>query len=512
MPFSNRKLGLMVFFSLLVIILKVVIIMKYSPLGVDGGWASYPALSLSRGGSAIEDFKDIDYLKRIPGLAIKFGYFDSRSVRLFPLSLWFKTFGTGLSSCRFYSILEYLLLITAVIFFLRCFSTDKKLVIMVGSLYAIDRTVLSCIGDLRPDTMLTALALLGFIFFHKSRDSFSAPAYWIGIALLSIMSLIWITAILSLSMIFFYFLFKDGFGKQIFRIKKIMLLIIFIGIPTLVLLAGDFFNNLFFGKIIAPEPNSWYKPISQLWAEGTKALFSKEMVRWSGYFLYSSVGILLTICLAFIIILFNFRAYGEKPVRVFFGLCAAIASACLMLLMVDPHTTVGHSINVVPFLFAVIVVVFNSRNSLKARYYELFYGLFLFSVILGVLSSVRVGIINQRSGYENSKVSALMGELMPSKNESFVCIGPTALFPYMSPEGNLTMLDDRIGFQLDSINPLALKYVFIDREYLDFNFEEKFRKRFREFDLVPVKEIGNPDYSYLKVMMVKRNLTFQPSM
>lgn len=502
---SDRYLTLMVILTVLVIILKIFTIIKYLPLAVDGGWTAYPALSISRGGKANENTEELNTLKNIKGIAVKYN-FDTRSVRLYPLSVWYKIFGSNLYSCRIYSILEYLLLITVVYFFLLRFNLDRKIVLIILCLYATDKTLLSAIADLRPDIFITMLTMLGFILFDISILRNKFIAYWLTLLTLSGLSLVWPYTAVSLSLIFVYFIVAFSIERILYFEKKLVLMLILIAIPVVLFFLRSNINDMLFDELGIVD-KTWRPALNELWAGGVWKLFYKEIKRWSSYFLNSNVVGLLVIIWALGAISFKVITRRPKIPPHLISLSFAALSGLLVLLVADKHHTGYHAFAVVPFLFGIVTVICNSFTSTKwKRVNHLFLSACLsLSIVLTVIFSLRTAIMHHNSGYINNKVSAFITGIMPEEGESILAIGPTALFPSMSTQGNFTMLDDRTGSMLELINPCEFTYILIDHEYVDYGFERKFKKKFNGFNLKTLRVFGDSfkSYGYLKVLRIE---------
>jgi hypothetical protein len=75
----------------------------------------------------------------------------------------------------------------------------------------------------------------------------------------------------------------------------------------------------------------------------------------------------------------------------------------------------------------------------------------------------------------------------------------------MKPRGRVTMLDDRKASLLDQVDPRDLDYLLIDKEYVMYGFERKFRESFPDLSIETVQTIGDPTRSaYLKILAVER--------
>jgi hypothetical protein len=503
---SDRYLTLIVVLTILAIILKIFTSIRYLPLTVDGGWTAYPALSMSRGGMATENAEDIDTLKKIKGVAVKYN-FDTRSVRLFLLSGWYKSFKSSLFSCRIYSLLEYLLLIVVAYFFLLRFNRDKRIILLILCIYATDKALLSAIADLRPDIFITMLTMLGFILFDISVSSKKTFISWLALLTLSILALTWPYTAMPLSLIFVYFIVVFLVENNLSIAKRLPLLLILIALPTVLFFLRSNINDMLFGDLKIVDI-TWNPELKELWAGGVTKLFYKEIIRWSGYFLDSNIIGLLVILSALGAVSFRVITLNQRIPNQLIPLGISVLVGILVLLVADKQYTENHAFAVVPFLFGIVAIICNSFTSKKWKpiSYLFLLAYVSLSIILTVIFSLRTAIVLNNSGYNNNKVSAFVNGIMPDKGESILAIGPTALFPNMSTQGNFTMLDDRTGNMLELVNPCEFSYILIDSEYVLYGYEEKFRKKFRSFDLKKLKVFGDPLNltGYLKVLGIEK--------
>ena len=154
------------------------------------------------------------------------------------------------------------------------------------------------------------------------------------------------------------------------------------------------------------------------------------------------------------------------------------------------------------------MVTFSFRDGIISTQHRerILSGLVLLSILFTGIVSVRIMVNFEQGGYNNAKARTILKEFVNSNGKSVLAIGPTALFPYVGLEGNLTVLDNRSGTRLDLIEPAEFEYIFIDREYIGYHFEQRFKERFPEADLAPIREIGVlATLGYLKVVSVSIN-------
>jgi len=291
--------------------------------------------------------------------------------------------------------------------------------------------------------------------------------------------------------------------------KKLALMLILIALPVVLFFLRSNLNDMIFGELGIVD-KTWRLALNELWAGGVWNLFFKEIQRWFGYFLYSNIVGLLVITSAIGAISFKVIVRRQKIPSNLVPLSLAALTGMLVLMVADKHHNEHHAFAVVPFLFGIVTVICSSFTSIKwKRANHLFLSACLsLSIILTGFFSLRTAILNHNSGYSNNEVSAFLASIMPEERESILAIGPTALFPDMSTQGNFTMLDDPTGSMLELVNPCEFAYILIDNEYVDYGFERKFKKHFQGFDLKTLKVIGDPfkSYGYLKVLRIENQL------
>ena len=71
---DRRTVKILFIFSILSASLLFASGFYYKDLGCDGAWYSYPALALSRGGSPVENFENVDDIRPVQGVKALFGF------------------------------------------------------------------------------------------------------------------------------------------------------------------------------------------------------------------------------------------------------------------------------------------------------------------------------------------------------------------------------------------------------------------------------------------------------
>ncbi len=150
------------------IVATILLIMSryfYTPLGVDGGWYSYPAFALSKGGGSGENMLSISELKNIEGVKSSFTNPEFRqSIRVIPMSWWFRIIGTNIWSAKLYGIFELFILMGIAYLLLQRISENKNIALLCWAIFLCDEVAISLgSSNLRADIMYTFMPLLVFL-------------------------------------------------------------------------------------------------------------------------------------------------------------------------------------------------------------------------------------------------------------------------------------------------------------------------------------------------------------
>jgi len=498
--------ALLGFFCMTAVALRFSVAVIYAPLSVDGGWAAYPALDLGRGKSAVESASPLTYLPSDPGVHLKYD-FDDRSIRLFPLSLWFRVFGAGLDSCRFYSLVEYLGVIAAMAWFLSALGLDRWTRFLALAIYACSMGVLDTLYDLRPDSMLTMLALAGFALATRAGLDIAAKSFWLAVLCLAALAVVWPSAAIPLSVVVGFFALGWLELSPADRKVTAPAIIALIAVPGIIFLLRNKFNNLVFGAF----PNydkTWdvYQQIAVMWRlGGVVELFSKEFVRWYASFFNSGIFVLAWIVIGLLQVVTFVPKGGKDEACRFRRLFLACFGAALVLFAADPHPTKDHSLPIIPFLVGAAAL---GMQEIGRRLNWVPASLVTLSAIAACVPSIRLALECERAGYSNAAVDRAFRDVLPAKGELRVGIGQASLFPQLQSEGAFTLIDDPQRRRLHQLELEALDFLLINREYADMGFEQKFAHAYPTHGFIQIAEVGKPDGgAYLKIMA--RNMKSQ---
>lgn len=489
-----------------VMALQILVRTIYLPLGVDGGWAAYPAVAMARGGSATENIRSIDELSSMKGIKIQHG-FDDRSIRLFALAAWYRWFGHGHLSTRIFSILEYLILAALTYQFLGLFSRDKQIVLLVWSLYLTDSTLLGMTADLRPDILMAALAVASCLFFHRGMRN-GRPIFFVaGVATSSILALVWPSSAVPVASVLVFVFWELGLGAgRGIRIRAGVYLIL-LAIPPASFLFRDQVNAVLFGPFDAYD-RTWDPDLLGLWSKGAWFLLEKEVDRWRSYFVLGNIVRIIPFALAVGLAVRHVvrrPTEGADPRSVAAGLLAGI----VVLGVFDKSDSSHHLIPLIPFMYALLVGTMGAGLPSRGKMRKGLAVIVGAAAIVGLGAGVRMWVLSERSGYRNAVVEQRISAAFTGHRENVLIVGPAALFPFFSNGENVTMIDDRNGTRLDRFandSLERLRFILLDREYLAYGYEAKFRARWPMVELATIEEMGrvSSPYGYLKIIRVQR--------
>jgi hypothetical protein len=476
--------------------LRVGVAIVYVPLSVDGGWAAYPALSLARGDSAVESASAMLDLPRGPGVHARYG-FDDRSVRLFPLSWWFKAFGAGLVSCRLYSLTEYLAALAAMAWFLRSLGIDKSTRFLSLALFAGSMGALEALTDLRPDVILTALSLLAFSLLVRLGPNISRLSFWLGCISLATVAVSWPSSPIPITIVSAYVALGWVTAPPAVRRTAMPGVLALMAFPMAAFLLRDKFNDLVFG-IFPGYDESWAPGIAAMWRTGVWALLSKEFGRWHGTFFNSGIFVLAWIAIGLALVARAAFTERDALTRRASHLFIACCCAALVLFAVDRQGSPNHALPVIPFLIGAAAIGMQRIGKWRIEFAA---SILAASLAAACVPSIRLALECEDTGYSNAAVDAVVRILLPAKGDSRIGIGPTALFPQLHCDGSLVLIDDRSAHRLPRLDLAVLDFILIDSEYVGYNFEGSLASVRPEHRFTQVATVGRPERGpYLKIL------------
>jgi hypothetical protein len=468
---------------------------KYAPLQVDGTWAAYPAISLMLRGSAVEDFEPLGELSKKEGFKVKFGHFDNRSLRLYPMRLWFTLFGTSMLSCRMYSLIEYMLLLTVFWGMARTFAERRETAFLLTCFFASNSALIGQLEDLRPDMFLTAVSLAGFIALWRFRIH-RGMGFHIGHLMLIAAIFSWHTSCLNLSAILAFVLIDVALNSRSFRNLSPGLAWAFA--LAVIYLFKRHFLDWAFGPISNEVDNALVQ-LKEMWGNGFYSLLLKEVGRWRAFSGLSNLPAVLAFWAGFWFVLCCCRA---KNMEYKYGLIAGVAIGSAAIALLDPHHTANHLFALVPFLYLLVAAAIERLPCRKARYrsYALAALVFL-SATLSLTLSARKAYAYLASGYTNQAAAELVSRYLDSCDGCTV-VGPTGLFSLLDLTKNVTVLDYRSKDRVDALSLRNDMYLFLDRDYAGHGFLDLLKAKYPEIRLEQLDSLGTPHSAYLSVYRI----------
>lgn len=523
---TTRKYVIIV--SIVAIVASILFIVSnyfYQPLGVDGGKYSYPAFALSKGGDSGENMLSISELKNIEGVKSSFNKTEFRqSIRVIPMSWWFRAIGTNIWSAKLYGIFELFILMSIAYFLLRRISENKNIALLCWAIFLSDGVALGLGStDLRADIMYTFMPLLVFLLTRMEVKKHHLFLFVFGVLSISFLVLIRITSLIPLSLLVCYMITELFLSwKKLSNFKKgFYISLIMTGI-TCFLLREKIWD------ILVPHQfkfNTLY-PIPPLALERSYASNSftveilprmaREIYRWTDYFFLNNLGEFLAILLAlsfFVLCLLGLSKKKKIPsmlISIPMGCVAAIG----VLTFIDPVRWAAHALPVVPFFIIILAIVLNIIPNQKQKYIGVIL-LFIFVIFSsGVklahgINVMRKGILN---GYTNNSVIKIMKHVFNDEGRSYNVIGPTELWPYINQKTNIIIIDRRSTSGIEDVkNHLGeVDFIIINNDYQGYNWEERFRKRYTNIELETIAKVGKTNSGWHFVKIFRPHLTGVP--
>ena len=464
----------------------------YRELGCDGGWYSYPALALSKGGSPTENHKSVEELKSVEGVTAKFGFKTYKSIRTLYTTLWFQYVSQNIYMLKLLSLLELLVTVLLAYFLIRAFCHDRFTALILTSIFANGKPLLlSAGGDFRPDNILAAFTCVTFLALLRARSlSGYLPAFLIS----ALMILVHVTAVIPfICLIAFFFVYRLAGGAYK---SKNLLMLTFLAIATagVFLFRHAIFDFLFLAGNRTGEFSSgatW--KISNMYEAGIGHIVAKEMQRWRSYFLFSNVSELLVVLIAIALYIKKAVSSLERDTR---GLAfiITVAAGLFLYAALNPHSRGFHAIPMSPIFFGFLAYQLVNGRLQPRAITALLAGL----CILAGLSSIGVGakiLVNGKSsGYNIQKVYETLNRVTSETDEQKIIIGPTEIWPFFKKESDVVLVDNtRDGNRLESLEPIIgeVDFVILNKDYLGHGWKQKFLRRFPGFTLDPIEEFGS---------------------
>ena len=478
----------------------------YVPLGVDGGLYSYPALSLSRDGDPGESQITVEELQGIHGVKVSYGFDLSRTVRVVPMSMWFRIFGADIWSARIFGLTEMLLLLVISFVVFHGISGNGRVAMLCWLIYSTDSVVLALGStELRPDIMVTIFTLIVFLCINAD-DKFYGKREYVIISLSAVLStfllaLTHITAAVSLALLVSYILAEfllSWKAVSVYR-KWLGASVITTGVITF-LMRREFFA--LFVPTHYPD-RSPFSPavdveggIRSLVSGGVWPIVQKEYTRWVDYFLPFNPAVFLAVLLA--VFLFGLGIFKHRHIKRLhqqLSILVGCAAAC-MVLALDPKPWSFHALPVVPFLIIVLANQLKLMDNLRMKNIAVFllFALIVLSAGTKLALGGRIVLKSAQNGYSNMELIDLMTRILDDKDKDYLIVGSTGIWPYIHPATNVVIFDAKPARMPELKKYLSeIDCILIDKDYKGYNWVSCFETMYPEVYLKQMESIGKEE-------------------
>ena len=510
---ERRKTSVLVTCAAVIFVVTISVIIQfiYMPLGVDGALYTDPAVSLSRGGDPGESQLGDEELKNIKGVKATWGYDLSRTIRVLPMSWWFRVFGANIWTVKTLGLLKTLLLFAIMYFVLQRSSGNREVVLLLWMIYLTDSIVLGLSTKLRPDIIVTILTLIVFMLVNTRFENTKNSILIFFLALLSmfLLGVTHITAAISLSLLICYMIAGIVFSwRSMTKFKKSLYIsLIMTGILgflmrkgiSAVLVPSQYLDRIGSNTVVDVE-----KSVYTLLSGGMLPLIGKEVSRWVDYFYPYNLPLLFVIFMAVFLFVTNIIGpSGKRPSSSQMSILIGIIGA-LGVLALDPHPWTSHALVIVPFFIIFLANEIKLTNAVKLKHAVTCLLLVLVVLSAGsqAVSTGRIVMKCTQTGFSNQAVIDLMKNVF-SEEKPYLVVGSAALWPYINPKTDVTIFDAKIG-KMDDLSRYMTKidYFFLDKDYKDYEWKKHFREKYPDVALETVAEIGKEDsgWPFVKVM------------
>ena len=469
----------------------------FVPLGIDGGWYSYPGYALSMGRDPAENLLPVAAVYELPGsVRALFGY-ELRSFLIVPIyAAWFTVAGTSVLSLKIFGALQWMLL-AATVGACVYVATNRRGVACAAALATLsDSWVISqSMTDLRPDipnALAAVFCTLALLIYQRT-----TRLAWLAIATVLAMglALVHLTSVIGLMFISTLALVLAVWPRDTGR-RHLELLIVPIAAGAAFLLRQPIMDFVVPTKFLPTEELPFR---DDLWAlfqdivrQGFSAKLMFELERWRDYFLIGNVTQLMFIVVGVVALVIT-RQVRRDPVSAAFAVAAAVTIPMAML--IDPSSTRGHlaPLACLGYVAAGIGLAAALRSSLAPHAIRTV--LVIGIMAIGVRTAMAANLVRWHvtAGVSNPHLVRFMNEVLEPDSHQTV-IAPTYLWPYAHRNGSVVLVEP--GSQL--WHPEDERWQFVSKVIIDRDFGHRGWSEFsarmeRCSSFVKERSVGLPD-------------------
>ncbi len=490
----NRIVISALLFSIFSAAVLFVVGFYYSPLGCDGGWYSYPALALSKGGDPVQNRTSIEEAKTIRGVKALFPFETYQSIRIVYTTLWFKYVQKNIYFLKVLSMLEFIALMSVIYLLMYKFTEDRTIAFAVLALLLNDKVILlNAASDFRPDIVVGVFACL--IFFLLLRPTSIGNLLFVLMAVVALM-LTHLTAVIPLFFILCYFMLKNLLAAK-YDIKSNYVYLLVGMVAAMV-----FFNRDRIFTFLFPSSNDLGSVVSLAATEASDVfgkglqyiLVVKEWTRWKGYFGLPNVmvlcGLLTGAILFFARPSINLKANNRIGLSLLLSTCATL----VLVAASDPHWAFAHVIPVVPLIFLLVAHQIHIHETMRKPILLVFITFVFLNCIISIAVAGKMYYSANKAGYNIAIINERLNSILSTKTWQYTIVGPTEIWPFINENREILIIDTvRTGSDFEKLSPVlhSIDYVILNADYEAYRWEDKFHTYFPDVVLEDVCSLGD---------------------
>lgn len=511
----NKKIVLStVSFSILSAIFLTASLFFFKDIYCDGGWYSYPALAVSRGGSPVEHHMPHDILMDIAGITSSFQHVTGSTLRVPYTATWLKHMPKTIFSLKLLSFLEFLLFL--LVFYLLMYRISKNHIIslLLFSLLLNNKRIIELVTtDFRPDIIMAALTCLCLLFFLMEKQKIGFP---LGTLTAFLLLFFHLTAPIPFLTIICLFSLQALYKKEIglkycsgYALVAIVGLTLFIfrqKILGFFLFPSELDNHI--SSIVASQKERiGAQPLPYIidtWHQGFAFLLQKEVSRWKTYFWPYNLAELLSITGATGLFVWRLIC-SHKNNKLGISILLTLIAGGISLFLFDPHPTWRHGILLTPFIFLFMAYSFKINSLVDQKALAILVICVWITAIQSLYYSGNQALAGFQGGYNIKTAQNTCNTVLHDRTKKYILVGPTELWPFINSETNAIIIDIRNGKQFGQIESVIddIDYIFINRDLKNWKFEQNFLAYFPEYKLKTIHELSGKNV-LLKVLSLEK--------
>jgi hypothetical protein len=424
------------------------------PLGVDGGWYSYPAYAWSMGGDPAENSLDVATTPGEAGRPVaKFQWLNRTNLTVPFTAGWLAWLGPSWQSLRWLGVaqLAAVLVLAAVAIGM---VARQRLFVGLGVLAVLaDSRLLSiAVSDARPDITVSIVALMLLISIVRAVRTGSRLAAGTSALLCVALPLVHVTssnviALLAGFICAWALLERDASPRGVWLIWPLAA----IALMGLGFLLREPILDWLVPTSVPPAIEGAFRQdlgdkLRGMLEAGARAKLGMEAQRWREYFLIGNAAQLAVLAVGLAAAAWAWRRRPPTPESsIAIALMAGLVVAALAMLLTNPHRTVYHllPLAVLGYVGAVgsLEAALGEADAHAIPTVRLAIGLVGLMLVLKLAQIAGVVRTFARPGISNAAIEAMLAHELGRARVSQI-VGPAELWPYLThTRRNILILD-----------------------------------------------------------------------